>query len=48
MGNSNTSITFMEELITKDLNQRGIASRYIPAKQLSRLTKYLIPALTTL
>ena len=33
MGNSNNSITFIEEeLITKDLNQRGMASRHIPAK----------------
>ena len=32
MGNSNNSITFIEELITKDLKERGMASRYIPAK----------------
>ena len=35
MGNSNNSITFIEdeeELITKESNPRGIARRYIYAK----------------
>ena len=48
IGNSNNSITLIEEeLITEDLNQRGMASRYIPAKQLPRLVKYLISAIAT-
>ena len=33
INNSNNSITLIdEELITKNLNQRDMASRYIPAK----------------
>ena len=48
IGNSNNSIIFIEEeLITKDLNYQGIASRYIPAKQLPRSNKYLISTLAT-
>ena len=47
MSNSNNSITFIKELITENPNQRGMASRYIPAKQLPRLIKCLIPALAT-